>query len=91
MNSVTQKSPYPYYDVVLDRKEEKVTLCVYNGNGYGEYDHWEISKNGHKRVHKLTKNGYKQDYWQDYVHLEIIQNVYKVLDFYELSDIIFIK
>ena len=86
MNSMTQPSKQPYHHVIIGKctedGKEFVTLCILNGNGYGGYDHWIVDKLDHERVSGIIGNHYFQDYWQDYVTLEVIQNIYTVLDFY---------
>ena len=82
MNSKTEKSKHPYHHIIIDSDQNGVTLCIYNGNGNGGYDHWYVDKLGHERAHGMKKGSFMQDYWQDYVDLKVIQNVYKVLDFY---------
>jgi len=82
MNSMTQQSPHPYHHVFVGSGGEYATLAVLNGNGEGGYDHWKIDMVGHSRVHEIVRGSRMQGYWQDYVDLKVIQNIYKVLDFY---------
>ena len=86
MNSMTQPSKHPYHHVVMGKTvtigKEFVTVCILNDSGEGNYDHWRVDKIGHKRVAGLIGDHVYQDYWIDYVPLEIITNVENVLDFY---------
>lgn len=83
MSAVTKKSSHPYYHVMIDANVEAVTLCVTDNGGFGGYDYWKVDKTGYKRVGGIEGKHHMTDYWHDSVGpLEIIQNVYKVLDFY---------
>lgn len=82
MNKPTKKSEHPYHHVIIGKDQKHVILCVCNFNGYGGYDMWKVDRLGHKRVHGFTMDSFFNDYWQDMVELEVIQNVYNVLDFY---------
>ncbi len=82
MNTKTQKSKHPYHHIIIGQEQDHVTLCICNHDGKGGYDHWRVDKSGYSRVHGMSGNSFFQDYWIDYVDGKIIDNVYKVLDFY---------
>ena len=82
MNNMTEQSKHPYHHVFIGTNGKYATLAILNGNGEGGYDHWRIDMVGHSRITTITNASVMQDYWQDYVDLKVIQNIYKVLDFY---------
>lgn len=81
-STMTKPSSHPYHHVLIDSKIDAVTLCVTSGEGDGSFDYWKVDKVGHERVRGIVGDHKMTDYWLDYTSLEVIQNVYKVLDFY---------
>ena len=86
MNNMTIPSKHPYHHLVMGKTntigKEFVTVCILNDSGEGEYDHWRVDKNGHKRVAGLVGDHVFQDYLLDYMPLVIMRNIDTVLDFY---------
>lgn len=83
----TVPSPHPYHHVIIAKGQKAVTLCVYNGDGYGSYDHWYVDAKGSKEVKRISGEHFFQDYWQDYLPCDVIRNIYKTLDKYvEIED-----
>lgn len=83
----TIPSPYPYHHVIIAKGQKAVTLCVYNGDGWGTYDHWYVDAKGSKEVRRISGEHFFQDYWHDYLPDDVIRNIYKTLDKYvEIED-----
>jgi len=80
LNSITKKSNHPHHHVIIGKNQKYVTLCIYVDND--TWDYWKIDSEGHVRVPNIEGNSFIKSYWQDYLELKNIQNIYKVLDFY---------
>lgn len=84
MTAQTLPSPYPYYQVIVNKTSAYLIVHVDDSStnyGYREYI-YRVTKNGYEKTNK-NPIGTPEHYWQDMVDLKIIQYIYfDILDEY---------
>ena len=74
-----------YKEVFVKTEGNGVIVAVYAGNGH-EYAYFDINEKAEISMTHCLNNCYKNDYYLDYVSLEILQAIGKVTDLFEKKE-----